>query len=489
MRREKSTRLRDQEIVREGESYAEWPRPVVPMLSFLGAAGTVTGSRFLVDTPDARVLVDCGLFQGLKDLRLRNWAPFPLDPGSIDAIVVTHAHIDHIGYLPRLCREGFGGRVICTESTARLAAIVLPDSGHLQEEEAEFANRMGFSKHRPALPLYTEADAVRSLDQIDAHSFNEWVQLAAGIEVQLRPSGHILGSATATIRLIESGRTVLFTGDLGRVNHPLLVPPALPDGADVVVMESTYGGRQHDDAGALDRFRDAVTRTAGRGGSVLIPAFAVDRTEVVLFHLRELMQAGAIPRLPVYVDSPMALRALGVYRDAIRSGAADVQPVWHDHDDPFDTGQLIEVRDVQDSKAIANTRFPVIIVSASGMATGGRVLHHLARMLPDRRNTVILVGFQAAGTRGRALADGQSEIKMFGSYVRVRAEVVDIPSFSVHADHDELVSWLGSATRPPDTTYLVHGEPDASSMLHDAIEDRLDWDAVVPRHLERVRLT
>lgn len=487
MSRAKSARTSYEEIVEE-VSYPKWPRPVVPMLSFLGAAGTVTGSRFLIDTPDARVLVDCGLFQGLKELRLRNWAPFPLDPASIDAVVVTHAHIDHIGYLPRLCQEGFRGRVVCTDSTARLAAIVLPDSGHLQEEEAEYANRMGFSKHHPALPLYTEADAVRALDQIDAHPYNEWVALASGIEVQLRPSGHILGSATAAVRLIESGRTVLFSGDLGRANHPLLVPPAPPDGADVVVMESTYGSRLHDDTGALDRLRDAITRTAARGGSVLIPAFAVDRTEVVLFHLRELMQTGEIPQLPVYVDSPMALQALGVYRDAIRGGAADVQPEWHDHDDPFDTGQLIEVRNVQDSKAIANVRFPAIIVSASGMATGGRVLHHLARLLPDRRNTVILVGFQAAGTRGRLLADGQPEIKMFGSYVRLHAEVIDIPSFSVHADHDELVSWLGSATRPPDITYLVHGEPAASSALHDAIEDRLDWEAVVPRHLERVRL-
>lgn len=487
MSRAKSASAYGRQIVEEA-SYPAWPRPAVPMLSFLGAAGTVTGSRFLIDTPDARVLVDCGLFQGLKELRLRNWAPFPLDPASIDAVVVTHAHIDHIGYLPRLCREGFRGRVVCTDGTARLAAIVLPDSGHLQEEEAEHANRMGFSKHHPALPLYTEADAITALDQIDAKPFNKWVELASGIEVQLRPSGHILGSATATVRLTASGRTVLFSGDLGRMNHPLLVPPAPPDGADVVVMESTYGGRLHDDAGALDRFRDAITRTAARGGSVLIPAFAVDRTEVVLFHLRELMQAGEIPRLAVYVDSPMALRALAVYRDAVRKGAADVLPQWHDHDDPFDTGQLIEVRDVEDSKAIANVRFPVIIVSASGMATGGRVLHHLARLLPDRRNTVILVGFQAAGTRGRALADGQSEIKMFGSYVRVRAEVVDIASFSVHADHDELVSWLGSATRPPDTAYLVHGEPGSSSALHDAIEDRLDWEAVVPRHLERVRL-
>ena len=230
MSRAKSASAYGRQIVEEA-SYPAWPRPAVPMLSFLGAAGTVTGSRFLIDTPDARVLVDCGLFQGLKELRLRNWAPFPLDPASIDAVVVTHAHIDHIGYLPRLCREGFRGRVVCTDSTARLAAIVLPDSGHLQEEEAEYANRMGFSKHHPALPLYTEADAVRALDQIDAHPFNEWVELARGVEVQLRPSGHILGSATATVRLTESGRTVLFSGDLGRANHPLLVPPAPPDGA------------------------------------------------------------------------------------------------------------------------------------------------------------------------------------------------------------------------------------------------------------------
>ena len=411
-----------------------------------------------------------------------------MDPATIDAIVVTHAHIDHVGFLPRLVREGFRGRVMCTDSTAGLARIVLPDSGHLQEEEAAYANRVGFSKHRPALPLYTEADALRSLDLLHPRPFGEPFEVAPGVEVTLRPAGHILGSSTATVRLAATGTTVLFSGDLGRPNHPLLVPPAPPDGADVVVMESTYGGRHHDDAGALERFRDVINRTVQRGGSVLIPAFAVDRTEVVLFHLRELMEAGDIPDLAVYVDSPMALRALGVYRDAIRHEAADVQPEWHDHADPFDTGQLVEVRDVQDSKAIAQTRFPVIIVSASGMATGGRVLHHLARLLPDRRNSVILVGFQAAGTRGRALADGAREIKLLGSYVRVRAEIVDLPSFSVHADHGELLGWLGSATSEPDATYLVHGEPDAASALHDAIEDDLDWEAVVPRHLERVRL-
>ncbi len=476
-------------VVEETPVYAPWPRPAEPVLTFLGATGTVTGSRFLIDTPRARVLVDCGLFQGLKELRLRNWAPFPLDPATIDAVVVTHGHIDHVGYVPRLCTSGFTGRIHCTQGTAELARIVLPDSGHLQEEEAAYANRKGWSKHHPALPLYTEADAVASLEQFTAHPFDTWVRVAPGIDVGFRPAGHILGSATVTVRLRDVDREILFSGDLGRPHHPVLVPPSPPDGADVVVMESTYGGRTHDDSHALEQVRDAINRTAARGGSVLIPAFAVDRTEVILFHLRELMEAGAIPRLPVYVDSPMALRALASYRKAISDGADDVQERWHGAGDPFDTGTLVEVRDVEDSKAIADVTYPIIIVSASGMASGGRVLHHLARMLPDRRNTVLLVGFQAAGTRGRLLADGQSALKMFGAYVRVRAEVVDVPSFSVHADHGELLAWLGSADREPDTTYLVHGEPAGSEALHEAIEATYDWAAVVPQHLERVRLT
>lgn len=469
--------------------YAPWPRPAEPILTFLGATGTVTGSRFLIDTPRARVLVDCGLFQGLKDLRLRNWAPFPLDPATIDAVVVTHGHIDHVGYVPRLCTSGFTGRIHATRGTAELARIVLPDSGHLQEEEAAYANRKGWSKHHPALPLYTEADAVASLEQFTAHPFDTWVRVAPGIDVGFRPAGHILGSSTVTVRLRDHDREVLFSGDLGRPSHPVLVPPSPPDGADVVVMESTYGGRTHDDRHALEQVRDAITRTASRGGSVLIPAFAVDRTEVILFHLRELMEAGEIPRLPVYVDSPMALRALAAYRRAIDEGDDDVQERWHGRGDPFDTGTVVEVRDVEDSKAIADVTYPVIIVSASGMASGGRVLHHLARMLPDRRNTVLLVGFQAAGTRGRSLADGAAAVKVFGAYVRVRAEVVDVPSFSVHADHDELLAWVGSADREPDTTYVVHGEPAGSAAVRDAIGATFDWNAVVPEHLERVRLS
>lgn len=463
-------------------------RPERPILSFLGGAGSVTGSRFLIETARSTVLVDCGLFQGLKKLRLQNWDPFPIDPAEIDAVVVTHAHVDHIGYLPRLVAGGFRGRVTCTRQTADLAAIVLPDSGHLQEEEAAFANRMGYSKHRRALPLYTEAQAVAALDHLDPRPFAESGSITDDISVELQPAGHILGSATATLRLAESGRTVLFSGDLGRPAHPLLVSPHPPGSPDVVVMESTYGGRRHDDEGAIGDLAAVIERTAGRGGTIVIPAFAVDRTEVVLFHLRQLMEQGRIPRLPVFADSPMALRALAVYREAIARGATDVQPELRSGTDPFDTGNLEEVRKVEDSKALASLTYPSIIVSASGMATGGRVLHHLKRVLPDQRNAVILVGFQAEGTRGRLLAEGRREVKMFGSYVKVRAEVANIRSFSVHADHDELVSWLGSAERAPDTTYLVHGEPAGSETLRESIDAELDWTAVVPRPMERVRL-
>lgn len=463
-------------------------RPARPTLTFLGAAGTVTGSRFLVETPESTVLVDCGMFQGRKQDRLRNWAAFPYDPASIDAVIVTHAHIDHVGYLPRLVDLGFTGPVYCTPGTAELASIVLPDSGHLQEEDAAFANRKGFSKHRPALPLYTEASARASLTQLLPVAYSTPTSVTADVSVTFEPAGHILGSSTVALDLDAWGRRVLFSGDLGRPHHPLFVAPTPPRGADVVVMESTYGGRAHDDAEGLDRLADVIRRTAARGGSIVIPAFAVDRTEVVLHALRTLMQTAAVPDLPVYADSPMALRALQVYRRAIADRSPEISPALYGVDDPFDTGQLTETRDAQDSKALADLIHPVIIVSASGMATGGRVLHHLARMLPDRRNAVVLVGFQAQGTRGQRLADGEREIKMFGRYVPVRAEVATIGSFSVHADHDELLGWLGSADREPDTTFLVHGEGDGQVTLHDAIEDDLGWTAAVARDGERVRL-
>lgn len=473
-------------------------RPFAPVLSFLGATGTVTGSRFLLDTPDARVLVDCGLYQGLKELRLRNWEPFPVDPASIDAVVLTHAHVDHCGFLPALARDGFAGPVHCTGATAELTAIVLPDSGHLHEEEARFANRRGYSKHSPALPLYTEDDARRFLPQLRPTPFGTAVEVADGCTLTFRPSGHILGSATATLdvawldeRARPGRRRFTFSGDLGRPHHPLLRPPAPLTGADpdVIVVESTYGDRRHDDRGAVEALAAAVTRTAARSGTVVIPAFAVDRTEVLLHHLRRLREEGAIPDIPIAVDSPMALRSLAVYRRALAEGDPDVRDELSRlaaTTDPFDPGDLVEVHEVEGSKALDHDPGPRIIVSASGMASGGRVLHHLARYLPDHRATVVLVGFQAEGTRGRALAEGARQVKLLGRYVPVRAEVVDLPAFSVHADRDELLGWLGTAPREPEAVYVVHGEPDASTALAEAVTARFGWNCVVPRYGERV---
>ncbi len=460
-----------------------------PLLTFLGGAGTVTGSRFLVETPDARVLVDCGLFQGLKQLRLRNWQRFPVDPSSIDAVVITHAHVDHVGFLPALVRDGFGGTVHATADTRALAGIVLPDSGRLQEEEAAYANRKGYSKHRPALPLFTEADANRSLRSFESRPFHHEHTIAPGVHLTLQPAGHILGSATATLRLdAAAGGRVVFSGDLGRPTHPLLVPPSPIGTARVVVMESTYGNRDHDDEGVIERFADTITRTAARGGTVLIPAFAVDRTEVILYHLHRLMDAGAIPRLTVYVDSPMALAALRVYRRAVDEGADDVRAGIAGWDGLLDGDHIVEVHHPEESKALAGVHVPSIIVSASGMATGGRVIHHLRRLLPDSRNTVVLPGFQAPGTRGRALVDGAPQVKMFGQYVPVRADIVDLPAFSVHADRTELCDWLATADQPPSTVYLVHGEPAASDALAEQVRNQLGYTAVVPTDGERVVL-
>ncbi|MFN8050164.1 MAG: MBL fold metallo-hydrolase [Acidimicrobiales bacterium] len=472
-----------------GSTAAPSVHPDVPLLTFLGAAGTVTGSRFLLETRRARVLIDCGLFQGLKALRLRNWDRFPVDVAGIDAVVISHAHIDHVGYLPVLTSAGFAGPVHTTAGTRELAGIVLPDSGHLQEEEASYANRRGFSKHHPALPLYTEEDARTALRQFRSHDYGAEFEAAPGVFVTFKPAGHILGSSTVTVRLADDDdRTVVFSGDLGRPHHPVLKPPAPIGAADIVVMESTYGNRLHDDADAIERFADAIVRTIARGGMVLIPAFAVDRTEVILHHLRRLVLAGKIPAVPVYVDSPMAISALTAYRDAIERGDPEIQDGFGADGDPFDTGQVTEVREAQESMALANLYTPSIIVSAAGMASGGRVLHHLARLLPDHRNSVLLVGYQAQGTRGRLLADGAESVKLLGRHVRVRADIVDLGAFSIHADQHELVAWLGTADRVPDAVYLVHGEPESAAALATVINERDDWLAVVARDGEQVRL-
>ncbi|MCC7075765.1 MAG: MBL fold metallo-hydrolase [Acidimicrobiia bacterium] len=462
-------------------------RRPVRVLAFLGAAGTVTGSRFVVETADARVLVDCGLFQGLKELRRRNWRPFPVAPTDIDAMLLTHAHVDHSGWIPKLVVDGFQGEIHATDNTIALCEVLLPDSGRLHEEEAAYAGRYGYSKHEPPLPLYTEDDARASLGRFRGHPFDVPVEVVPGITATFHPAGHILGAAGVTLDLEDSVR-VHFSGDLGRPNHPVLRPPAPPTAADVIVVESTYGDRRHDDTETLERFRDAVARTAARRGVVVIPAFAVDRTEVILFHLRSLMADGSLPAIPVVVDSPMALAALSLYRRAMKSGAAECRSDLDVDGDPFDPGSLSEVHSVTESKAVNDLSGPLVIVSASGMATGGRVLHHLARRLGDARNTVLLVGYQAAGTRGRALLDGARTVKMLGRHVPVSAEIVDVPGFSVHADADDLVAWLASAPRPPQVVYVVHGEPDASTALGTRINSELAWTAVVPHSGERVLL-
>ena len=458
-------------------------------LRFLGAIRTVTGSRFLVQTPRARVLVDCGLFQGLKDLRLRNWETFPIDVRRLDAVVLTHAHLDHSGYLPALVRQGFEGPVFCTANTAALCQILLPDAGRIQEEDASYANRKGFSKHQPALALFTEEDAFAALRRLRPVAANAVLEVAPGVTVSFHRAGHILGSAW--LRIVVDGReedALVVSGDLGRAHHPILMPPETPAACGTLLVESTYGSRRHDEVGAIERMADAIRRTAARGGVVLIPAFAVDRTEVLLLYLRQLTAAGRIPKLPIYVDSPMALSALRVYEKAVRDGDDEIRPELRGHAEPFDPGDLIEARDTNASKAIHEAPLPAVIISASGMATGGRVLHHLARRLPDPRNTIMLAGYQAQGTRGRSLLEGAQSLKFHGRYVPVRAEVVDAGGFSVHADSQELLDWVGASPSPPRTTFVVHGEMLESMALQQAIGTRLGWNAVVPSHGERVRL-
>lgn len=445
-------------------------------LQFLGGAGTVTGSKYLLETPDCRILVDCGLFQGYKPLRLRNWAPLPVDPGSIQSVVLTHAHLDHSGYLPVLTREGFGGRVMCSEATRSLCGILLPDSGYLQERDAEFANRHGFSKHHPARPLYTQLEAEAVLDSFDTLPYGQARALGKGLEMRLDPAGHILGSAIVTLRV--GGLSIVFSGDLGRLTSPLMPAPVMIGEADYLVVESTYGGRRHSREDPEALLADIVKRTSARGGTVLVPAFAVGRAQLLLYYLEKLKREERIPDLPIFLDSPMAIDASDIYcthRGEHRLTEKECRRAC---------AVARYVRSVEESKSLDTTKVPMVIVSASGMATGGRVLHHLKRFAPDPRSTILFSGYQAGGTRGASMLAGAEQIKIHGSQVPLRAEVKSLDMLSAHADEDEIMTWLRHFRRPPRATFITHGEPDASDALRRRIQDELGWYCVIPEHRE-----
>ena len=449
-------------------------------LSFLGATGTVTGSRYLIQASGRRILVDCGLFQGYKQLRLRNWNPFPVEPSSIDAVLLTHAHIDHSGYLPALIRDGFRGKVHCTAATAELCELMLPDSAHLQEEEARFALRHRYSRHARPRPLYTVDDANDALRHLHEVEFDRPLDLGAGLQVEFIPAGHLLGAAQ--IRLTVAGRTVHFSGDIGRPSDPMMRPPRPFERADILVCESTYGDRAHPQVDAEAELAAIVNRTADRGGVVVIPAFAVGRAQVLMLQIARLQARGAIPDIPVFLNSPMAIDATQIYRrhhDEHHVSDGECQAMFE---------LAHRVRTVDESKALNTRPGPFIVISASGMLTGGRVLHHVVSFGPDPRNTIVLSGFQAGGTRGAALARGDQVLRIFGRDVPIRAEVVQIESMSAHADANEILTWLGAAPAP-EMTYVTHGEPGSSDMLRFRIDHELHWNVRVPEHLERVSLS
>ena len=465
-------------------------------LTCLGAARTVTGSKHLLETGGHRVLVDCGLFQGLKELRERNWQPLPLRADSIDVVVLTHAHLDHCGYLPRLVAQGFRGRIFCTAATADLTRIVLADAAKIQEEDAERANRKGYTRHKPALPLYTIDDANRAMLQLQPVGYNRPMPVAPGVQAEFINAGHLLGSAYARVTVAESGRTILFGGDLGRFGHPVLPDPTMVEEADVLLVESTYGDRTHepDDEGA--KLAGIINDTHRRGGKLIIPAFAMGRVEELLYWVQQLESRQAIPKLPVYLDSPMAVAVLAQYRKWIDELDPEIREMTqfdshgaaaaHRQVCAFCTARLKVVTTIQESQAVQESNEPSIIISSSGMATGGRVLHHLFRALPQARNTVLLVGFQAQGTRGRQLKDGARSVRMHGTEVAVGARIESIDSMSAHADANEIMRWLGGFKRPPKLTCLVHGEPAPMDTLKARIERERQWTVKTPRPLEPI---
>lgn len=451
-----------------------------PVLQFLGATDTVTGSRYLVRSRGHQVLVDCGLFQGYKLLRDRNRIPFHVTPADIDAVVLTHAHLDHSGYVPALVRDGFHGPVYATPGTAELCTLLLPDSGYLQEEEARYADHRASSSHHPPRPLYTAEDAVRSLNNFKTRDFDRPFPLPGGIEASFLPAGHILGAAQVHLKV--AGRTIHFTGDLGRAHDPLMYAPRGLEPVDVLVTESTYGNRAHPAGDPETELGEIITRVAKRQGVILIAAFAVGRAETVLLHISRLLARHAIPSIPVYLNSPMAIDASDMYqrhREEHRLKPHEFEAMYK---------VATPVRSPDESKLLNLRGGPMIIISASGMLTGGRILHHLTAYGPDRRNAIILSGYQAGGTRGASLAAGQQHLRIYGQDVSIEAEVIQMEGLSAHADSDELIQWMKAAPQAPAMTYITHGEPDASDALRARMKRQLGWRVRVPEHMETISL-
>lgn len=449
-------------------------------ICFLGATGTVTGSKYLVSSGSTKILVDCGLFQGLKQLRLRNWDRLPLELESLTAVVLTHAHIDHSGYLPLLVKQGYKGPIYCSPATRDLCSILLPDSGHLQEEEAEYANRHEFSKHHPALPLYSEEDAGRALQHLVPLEFGHEQVIGGEVTVRLSPSGHIPGAASVELR--DSSTRLAFSGDLGRPDDPIMYPPTPLQDVDYLVVESTYGNRKHATRDAKQALADIINRTVARGGIVVIPAFAIGRTQMLLYYIYLLQQEGAISDVPVFLNSPMAVDATEIfYRHHLEHRLT-----------PEECAAVARVarivRSAEDSKRLNQRKGPMVIIAGSGMATGGRVVHHLKAFAPDPRNTILFVGFQAEGTRGAAMLNGAESIKMHGEYVPVRAEIASIDNLSAHADYAQVLEWLSKIPQAPRQVFVTHGEADAAAAMVRRIEETLHWPARVPEYMEIVAL-
>ncbi|MBI3594247.1 MAG: MBL fold metallo-hydrolase [Nitrospirae bacterium] len=449
-------------------------------ITFLGAAGTVTGSKYLIVEGKRKILVDCGLFQGFKQLRLRNWAPLPIRAEEIDTVVLTHAHIDHTGYLPLLVKNGFTGKVYCSKGTRDLCSILLPDSGHLQEEEAKFADAHRYSKHVPPRPLYTRQDAERSLLRLVPVDFDQEIDLGNSIHCRFQPAGHIVGSSL--VKLTGPRTSVLFTGDLGRPQDLIMNPPVVVRRTDYLVLESTYGDRLHDPADPGIVLSEVINRTVKRGGVLLIPSFAVGRAQTILYYIHRLKSTNAIPDIPVYLNSPMAVEATEIYLEHQKEHRLTLAQCR-------DLGSAARfVNSLEESKKLNSLRDPMIIISASGMASGGRILHHLEAFAPDGRNTILFVGFQAGGTRGADMVNGAKSIKIHGHYIPVNAEVVAIDQLSSHADYREILNWLKQFESSPKETFITHGEPAPADALRHRIEEEMKWRCRVADYMETVNL-